>query len=918
MLARAFLFLVAAYALLANAEAEPVKNSSAKPQPDALTDAFGDPLPEGAIARLGTLRLKHTPAGDPTIDVVHFSPDGKKMVSLVYGAASIRLWDSASGKEIPGPWAAAGQRFTAVAFSADSAQLAAGVDGNRGPGQPEANGRQVLVYDIAGAKLLKTLTGLGHHVRSLSFADAGKTLVCAGEGVVSWWDVAAGKQQRSWKPFADETQPAPEASKDGKGKKTKTFFHCAVGPDASFIAIHMAWRYGNQQPGGPQGGKGEGMVDQEVFGFSLASQKMSWRTRGGKTNGNSRLAYSADGRRVAIALGLDKIEVRDTTSGKLVADPLNSTELGGNMLGGLALSANGTQVALAGADSHVLLWDLAGPTAPPRKLTARVAQFWPNSTQCLDFAPDGQTLMVGADADVQLYDVATLNEVQPWEGHRGWIDYLAFAADGKRLLSGCADINLHCQDLVAWDPATWKRTQLVSTKAPPWPNLGIVSPDLSVFAGKAGQDHHTIYDLASGKLLARLTVPGKPQDQARALFSPAGKFYLLRGQYEGKAVELLYALPSGKLQAQLPPLTVMQQSMESCRPIAFTTDERLVALFSQDDGKIHVVDTATGKTHHRLGNGLEQDGDGPPGKRGFSPANLAFARDGKLLASWRMTDNLVRIWDVPTGRELLQISPTETSTAKPVPGPNQQRAHLAWSPDGRMLAVGVNKIRLWELASLGVRRELPGHADGAIRALSYSPDGRVLVSGSADTTVLVWDVSVADAKSRPELKTERAELAKRWQVLGEDDAARAFAAIRELIAAPEESVAWIKEQVRPAKPVDVKLIEEMISKLDDGQFKVRQKASTDLIRIGEQATSAIDAALAGSPPLETHLRLQDLRKRITGLIIKGERLQACRALEVLEHIGTADARQVLTTLAEGAPGAIVTTQARAALERLPK
>jgi hypothetical protein len=70
--------------------------------------------------------------------------------------------------------------------------------------------------------------------------------------------------------------------------------------------------------------------------------------------------------------------------------------------------------------------------------------------------------------------------------------------------------------------------------------------------------------------------------------------------------------------------------------------------------------------------------------------------------------------------------------------------------------------------------------------------------------------------------------------------------------------------------------------------------------------------------LETHLRLQDLRKRMTGLVLKGDRLQTLRAVEVLERIGTPEARHVLQAMAGGADGALATTQARGALARWEK
>src|SRR5947207_1656698 len=79
------------------------------------TDALGDPLPPGALARLGTLRLKHNREAPPKIRAgltigddatimqkVAFAPDGKKFASM--GHRDVRLWDTATGKQLRGPW----------------------------------------------------------------------------------------------------------------------------------------------------------------------------------------------------------------------------------------------------------------------------------------------------------------------------------------------------------------------------------------------------------------------------------------------------------------------------------------------------------------------------------------------------------------------------------------------------------------------------------------------------------------------------------------------------------------------------------------------------------------------------------------------------------------------------------------------
>jgi HEAT repeat protein len=165
---------------------------------------------------------------------------------------------------------------------------------------------------------------------------------------------------------------------------------------------------------------------------------------------------------------------------------------------------------------------------------------------------------------------------------------------------------------------------------------------------------------------------------------------------------------------------------------------------------------------------------------------------------------------------------------------------------------------------------------------------------------------------------EPGELEKRWQALAGDDAAKAFAAIRELAATPKDTVAWIKERLKPAAPIDMKHVEELLKQLDSDQFKVRDTATTELLKFDEQIVPVLDKALAANPTLESKQRLEGLRGKRTGIILQGERLRAYRAIEVLERIGTPEARQVLQALAKGAPGALITTSAQAAPSRTPK
>jgi hypothetical protein len=91
-----------------------------------------------------------------------------------------------------------------------------------------------------------------------------------------------------------------------------------------------------------------------------------------------------------------------------------------------------------------------------------------------------------------------------------------------------------------------------------------------------------------------------------------------------------------------------------------------------------------------------------------------------------------------------------------------------------------------------------------------------------------------------------------------------------------------------------------------------------LEKLHELAEPALQNVLQGKPALEVRQRVEQLLEKLHGPITNPEQLRMIRAVEVLEHIGTPEAKQVLRSLAKGAPEARLTKEAMASLERLAK
>jgi hypothetical protein len=200
-------------------------------------------------------------------------------------------------------------------------------------------------------------------------------------------------------------------------------------------------------------------------------------------------------------------------------------------------------------------------------------------------------------------------------------------------------------------------------------------------------------------------------------------------------------------------------------------------------------------------------------------------------------------------------------------------------------------------------------------------DAPFVLTGGADTTALVWDLTQFIKDASQQSKNDQ-QLEKLWADLMSEDSLTAHRSQWKLIERGEESIDLFSKNVEPSKENSElpSIVKSLIVKMDSPSFSDREEATRGARELGEIAEPLFSDALKESNSAEVRSRIRSIvsewKSRIETLTPKQHR--NVRTILIAEKIGTTSAKAYLKTLTAGDPHAKLTREATRTLERMEK
>lgn len=797
-------------------------------QDPASVDASGDPLPVGAVARLGTLRMRH----DAAITCQAVANDGKLIATG--GGRTVRVWDAVTGRQLYALTINQNGRAvapSAVCFSPDGKLL--GAMGAYGMGM-------LTIWDLRGGQARQELQLPQREDYSNTLMDA------------PFLALLSNNKQALVKNYSDRTIRLIDLE---NGQELKSFqdgstaLNCiALSPDTRWLAA--------------------GTENRQVIVWDL--QKGNEATRLSHDYPLVCLAFSPDSQQLATLDQDLSPKVWNLATGKVQLSLPAKTRSSG-----ISWGLDGKSLLVARQPDQILRWNLADTS----EKTYALPRGWVNGPLLSCLSKDhGETLLLGSlgrrgnnFAKLRRIDLDHLEASQQFDGYDNGSIFPMYLGHRQQW----ASIGSTGDDILRYWDARGKVSSAIKLPITEQSLRSYsVGPQGKLAALSCTDGRILVIDTATGKLIHLIRAFNRACYDTE--FTADGEALIATDLRTVKVFQMSTGAESKSydLQTTDPARTVISPDGFRIASMMYVPEDEQMQL--------RIIEARSGKV-------LSGESRLP-----VQQQNFYYSPDGRnviMLANRGRNTGGISIVEAASGKTRFQ---TELPASYPYLG-----SHARISPDGKWLVVPASgndteqyAALLWRLGEKKEPIVLAGHR-GAVLTANFSSDSKQLVTVSADTTMVVWDMQrLADA-TLPALDDKAFE--KLWQDLGDQDTQRSFAAVHRLSREPNAAKWIVRQIVEKSIIINPELIKGWISQLNAVKFSDREEASKQLIRHAMMARNQIKAAIEQADSAEAKRRLEQILEQARGGTgLANNPLQYSRAMEALELMGSLEALQQLS------------------------
>ncbi|MCF7859127.1 MAG: DUF4062 domain-containing protein [Candidatus Cloacimonetes bacterium] len=511
------------------------------------------------------------------------------------------------------------------------------------------------------------------------------------------------------------------------------------------FATQQAWNYVIEGPVGKVAENRSAEIYNTLL-LRVQSSRPVWnpltqvlQTLKGHTDCVSAVSISPNGRRAISGSADETCIVWDLESG----EPIQTLKGHTSDVLSVSISADGKRAISGSDDKSSILWDLESGKQ------IQTLKGHSDRVYSVSISPDGRRAISGSeDESCILWNLESGKSIHTLKGHSGRVYSVSISADGRRAISGSDD-----ESCILWDLESGKPIHILKGHSGRVYSVSI-SPD-----GRRAISGSILWNLESGEPIQKLKCIFNKWNSVS--ICPDGKlaisesygmtsFLKNRNALSQPKACYLWDLESGE------PIKTLKGHIDEVMSVSICADGSRAISGSKDCTCI-LWDPERGK--------LLQN----PIGHNYAVSSIPIRPDGKRVI-YKATDWDNYLWDLESGKQSrfpipgdvssIPISPDgrqaigklsknfdllDLESGKQIQHFEKEQTHfintVSFSPDGKRVISGYedNTCILWDLESGKQIQTLIGHDNGVIAA-SFSPDGRRVISSSWDKTCILWDL----------------------------------------------------------------------------------------------------------------------------------------------------------------------------------